>query len=144
MLRKRSVLLAIFSAAVALIAGPLAAPASADVAIVIDVAAGLSAPASAGGPFTAIGTITNSGTIGDQSGSTLTFSATNGSVTSAPGCSISAGTATCTATSLPTGQSASFSVVVTAVTCPWLLRASTRVGSSSAKRAGITNPRRNR
>lgn len=116
MLKKRSFVFAIFGAAIALIGGPLAAPASADVAIVIDVAAGLTAPATADGVFTAVGTISNTGTLGDQSGSTLTISATGGSVTSAPGCTLSAGTATCTATSLPTGTSASFSVTVTPAT----------------------------
>lgn len=113
MLRKRSALFAVLSAAVALVAGPLASPGSADVLFVSDVSAAITAPSGANGTFGVAGTITNSGTLAQPAGSTLTFSATNGSVTSAPGCSLNAGTATCTVGALSPGQAVTLSVGVT-------------------------------
>ncbi len=115
MFKRRKSVLGVFAATAAMFAATLAAapPASADVLFVIDVSAGITAPASADGAFTAVATITNSGTLGDQTGSTLAVTATGGTISSAPGCSISGGTATCTAPALPTGQSASFSIGIT-------------------------------
>lgn len=111
---QRSRVFGVFVAAAALVGAGLAlAPAQADVLFVSDVSASISAPSAANGAFSVQGTITNSGTLNQPAGSTLTFSATNGSVTSAPGCTLSAGAAVCSVGALSPGQAVTVAVAVT-------------------------------
>lgn len=115
MLRKRST--ALFAAGVLSLLGlPLVAAGSAraDILIVSDVAASVSAPAIAPGSLTVVGTIRNSGTLSQPAGSKLTYTPTGGTITSAPGCTIAAGTATCTVGGLAPGTSVSLTFGVTA------------------------------
>lgn len=81
-----------------------------------DVSAAIAAPNSANVPFTATGTITNTGSAPQLFGSTLRISAVGGSVTATPagsGCTVSGGVATCAGGNLASGASKSFNVTVT-------------------------------
>lgn len=115
MFKRRSSVLGIFAAAAAVVGATLGVvPAHADVLFVSDVAASISAPSSASGAsFSVLGTITNAGTLNQPAGSTITISATGGSVTSAPGCAVSAGSAVCTVGALNQGQAVQVAAVVT-------------------------------
>lgn len=79
-----------------------------------DVSAAISAPSSGGATFPATGTITNTGYLTQSGNSTLTISASGGSVGGLPsGCVASAGAAVCTVANLASGAAKSWTVTVT-------------------------------
>ncbi|HUR76491.1 MAG TPA: hypothetical protein VMZ22_00970, partial [Acidimicrobiales bacterium] len=104
-------------AAISLLSGVLAfgaLPARAEPLVsASDVSAGITAPSSANTSFDVTATIKNTGAFNQPAGSKLTISASGGSVTAAPGCTLTAGAAVCTAGALSPGQVQSFGATVT-------------------------------
>lgn len=83
-MRKHSRLFGLAAAAMAVAGLPLLGQAAkADVSVISDVAAGVSAPTTTttSGAFDALGSITNTGTVSQPAGSTLTYTASGGALT---------------------------------------------------------------
>ena len=104
------------AAAVAAATFGIGAPsASAAIISLSDVAASISAPLSAtGASFPATGTITNTGVLPQSGTSTLTLSATGGTLSGLPaGCAASGASAVCSVADLASGAAKSWTVTVT-------------------------------
>ncbi|MBA2608793.1 MAG: hypothetical protein H0U92_07645 [Actinobacteria bacterium] len=120
-MRKHSRLFGLAAAAVAVAGLPmLGQAAKADVSVVVDVAAGVSAPPTTStGAFDALGSITNTGTVSQPAGSTLTYAASGGTLTGVlPGGCVARGAsvAVCTVGALRPGDIATYAFNVSSAT----------------------------